>query len=83
MDFGISDIRAPVVGQRYTLICSVTGTSVVTYEWRKDGNELLSETGPTLSFYPLRLSDAGSYVCFIHVVGRLLSTRNVDITLLS
>ena len=61
------------LGQDYTLTCSVSGTSVTTYQWRKDGT-VLSEVRPTLSFSPLGLSDAGEYICEVIVYGTLLST---------
>ena len=48
------------------LTCSVSGASVTTYQWRKDGT-VLSETGPTLSFSSLRLSHAGQYTCEVAV----------------
>ena len=56
----------PTAGQSYTLTCSVSGASVTTYQWRKNGT-MISETGPTLSFSPLRLSDAGGYTCEVTV----------------
>ena len=65
----------PVAGLNYSLSCEVSGvdsnTSAgvsVSYEWKKD-DTLLSETGPLLSFSPLRLSDAGEYSCTINMHG--------------
>ena len=58
----------PIAGQSYTLTCSVSEATVTTYQWRKD-SIMLSETGQTLSFSPLRLSDAGQYICEITVDG--------------
>ena len=43
---------------------------------------VLSETGPTLSFSPLRLFDAGGYTCEVTVDGILL-TNSRAITLQS
>ena len=60
----ISDGGAtPTVGQSYTLICSVSGGTVSSYQWRKDGAVLQGQTTEVLSFSPLRLSDAGRYSC--------------------
>ena len=53
----------PVTGQSYTLTCNVSGTTFNIYQWRKDGAVISGETGPTLSFSPLRLPDAGQYSC--------------------
>ena len=76
----ISDGGAtPIAGQNYTLTCSVSGGAIVTtYQWEKH-HTILSETGPTLSFSPLRQSDAGWYTCaaltmnFYYSVYHLLS----------
>ena len=56
----------PTTGQSYTLICNVSGASVTTYQWRKNGM-VLPEMGPTLSFSSFRLSNAGRYTCNITV----------------
>ena len=64
----ISDGGAtPTVGQSYSLTCSVTGGTVNSRQWRKDGAVLSSETAEMLSFSPIRLSDAGRYFCEITV----------------
>ena len=64
----ISDGGAtPTAGQNYTLTCSVSGASVTTYQWRKDGSVIQGETTEKLSFSPLRLSDAGQYTCEVTV----------------
>ena len=60
-----------MLGQNgYTLICSVCGAEnfnpTITYQWTKNnGTETQIQVGddPTLSFSPLRLSDAGRYTC--------------------
>ena len=57
----------PTAGQSYTLTCSVSGASVTTYQWRKDGSVIQGETTEMLSFSPLRLSDAGQYTCGVTV----------------
>ena len=75
----ISDDGATRAGQSYTLTCSVSGASVTTYQWRKDGT-VLSETGATLSFSPLRMSDAGQYTCEVTVNSMTLTDdKNVVI----
>ena len=57
----------PEAGLNYSLACKVSGIdTTVTYTWKKD-DAPLSEVGPTLSFSPLRLSDAGQYSCAIRV----------------
>ena len=57
----------PTVGRSYSLTCSVTGGTVNSRQWRKDGAVLSGETMEMLSFSPLRLSDAGRYSCEISV----------------
>ena len=57
----------PNVGQSYTLICSVSGGTVSSYQWRKDGAVLQGQTEEVLSLSHLRLSDAGRYSCEVNV----------------
>ena len=69
----------PTAGQSYTLTCSVSGTSVPTYQWRKDGSVIQGETTELLSS-PLRLSDAGQYTCEVTVNSMTLTDdKNVVI----
>ena len=68
LSFVINDGGAtPAVGQSYSFSCSVTGGTVGSYQWRKDGAVLQGQTTEVLSFSPLRLSDAGRYFCEITV----------------
>ena len=57
----------PTVGQNCSLNCNVTGGTVSSYQWRKDGAVLQGQTTEVLSFSPLTLSDAGWYSCEINV----------------
>ena len=76
-------MATPALGQSYSLTCEVSGASgpVSAYQWRKDG-AVLSETGQTLSFSSLTLSDAGQYTCQVSVDGVMVS-RTEDISLTS
>jgi hypothetical protein len=76
-------VATPALGQSYSLTCEVSGASgpVSAYQWRKDGT-VLSETGPTLSFSSLSLSDAGQYTCQVSADGMILN-RTEDIRLTS
>ena len=44
---------------------------------------MLSETGPTLSFSSLTLSDAGQYTCQVSVDGMTANSPSQDIELTS
>ena len=55
------------VGQSYSLTCSVSGVTVNSYQWRKDGTVLQGQTVAVLSFPSLTPSDAGQYSCEITV----------------
>ena len=77
----ISDDGATRAGQSYTLTCSVSGASVTTYHWRKDGT-VLSEIRPILSFSPLRLSDAGQYTCEV-TVNSITLTDDENVVIMS
>ena len=75
----ISDEGIPTAGQRYSLTCSVSGAeglndTTITYQWTKNnGTQTQVETNSnTLSFSPLRLSDAGEYTCEIIVISNSL-----------
>ena len=69
---------APTAGEDYQLTCSVSGAEslnpTVTYQWTKnsDGQAQVG-TSNTLSFTPLRLSDAASYVCTITISSNYLT----------
>ena len=59
-----------IAGLSYILTCTIILNGAdnfnITYKWRK-GATVLSETGSTLSFSALRLSDAGPYACEVSV----------------
>ena len=67
------DFSIIIVGQNYTLIilCTVNGTHFTFYQCVTSG-----ETGPTLIFSPLGLSDAGQYSCG----NGTLSSDNITVT---
>ena len=72
----------PSLGQSYSLSCEVAGANdpISAYQWRKDGT-VLSETGTTLSFSSLSLSDAGQYTCQVSMDGIMFnSTRDIILT---
>ena len=64
-----SDKAEPIAGQSYNLTCSVLGAenldSSINYQWIK--NDIIRQNSSTLSFSPLRLSDAGVYTCRVTV----------------
>ena len=89
MSVQISDDGAtPTVGENYQLTCSVSGAEnlnpTFTYQWTKN-NDTRTQFGTnssTLSFIPLRLSDAASYVCeviisSVYLAGDIVA-MNVD-----
>ena len=56
------------VGDKYMLTCSHSHfTGDVTYQWIKDNSTIKNETGSTLSFSSLKLSDAGRYYCQVTI----------------
>ena len=54
----------PTAGQDYSLTCNVSGIESSTYQWMKNGTSL-HETGSSLYFRPIKLSNAGKYFCII------------------
>ena len=67
----ISSTGTTVAGQSYTLHCNVIGiekfTPILSYKWTKNNGTLthIGSDSKTLSFSPLRLSDAGQYFCHV------------------
>ena len=59
-----SDEATPTAGESYSLTCDTSDVSGFTYQWtRTNGDVRPPSTEATLSFSPLRLSDAGQYTC--------------------
>jgi hypothetical protein len=74
----------PTAGENYQLTCSVSGAGnlnpTTTYRWTRNsgsGQTQVGASSSTLSFTPLRLSDAASYVCGVTVGSSYLTS---DIT---
>jgi len=49
------------VGSNATFSVAATGTAPLSYQWRKDGNNLIGATNPTLSFTATNRSFMGAY----------------------
>lgn len=50
-------------GANYNLTCNVSGINATLYQWRMNDSIIEGKTTKTLSFSPLKLSDAGLYRC--------------------
>ena len=68
------------MGQNYSLTCSVSGGTVSSYQWRKDGVVLQGQTTEVLSFAALRLSDAGQYSCTV-TMSAIVYSATKDVSL--
>ena len=68
-----------MVGQPFTLSCSVPGQTVSTYRWKKHGTLLPSETGPTLLIAALGPNSSGTYTCEAAVDG-IVYTKDANVT---
>ena len=72
-------VATPTLGHSYNLTCSVARAVVTTFQWSKDSFEL-NETGQTLFFQHLRISDSGVYTCAIIVNSEMYnSTMEVNV----
>ena len=68
----------PIAGERYTLVCTVHGaeklSSNMTYQWTRIETHFISSMVSTLTFSPVKLSDAGNYMCTVSVSSDYLDT---------
>lgn len=75
----ISDRDIPFAGEDYDLICSILGAenlnSTITYQWIKNhDSSQIGTNSNTLSFNPVRISDAGTeYSCSVTIASSYLS----------
>lgn len=53
--------QSALIGSQATLSVSALSGSGLSYQWRRGGIDLDAETGPTITFDSLAVSDAGSY----------------------
>jgi len=53
---------------------------ILSYQWQKEGADLLNEKSNTLQFAPIQISDAGYYNCKIFSSGGTISTDTVLVT---
>ena len=70
----------PIAGESYQLTCSISGAEnlnpTVNYRWTKNSGSGQTQVGTnsnTLSFTPLRLSNAGSFVCEVTIASNYLT----------
>ena len=82
----------PTVGENYQLICSVSRAEnlnpTITYLWTKNSDIQLGTNSNTLSFTPLRLSDAANYACMttvssIYLEGSIAATNSKNVSIQS
>ena len=76
-------------GEDYQLFCDIlTGTEAlndaitsITYQWTRNGDSYQVGTGSsTLSFSPVRLSDAANYSCLIIIASSYLTGNIITMT---
>jgi hypothetical protein len=53
--------RAAFIGDDVTFQVSASGTSPLTFQWRKDGTDLAGATGAALSLSKVQVTNAGNY----------------------
>ena len=70
----------PTAGENYQLVYSVSGAEnlnpTISYRWTKNSGSGQTQVGTNsniLSFTPLRLSDAASYVCEVTIASNHLT----------
>ena len=84
MSVQISGGATPTAGEDYQLTCSVSGAEnlnpITTYRWTRNSGSGQTQVGTTriLRFAPLRLSNAGSYVCEVTISSNYLTGDIVE-----
>ena len=80
----IGDGGEQTAGENHALTCQVTGggTMTTTYQWMKDEASLSGQTSETLSFFPLRQMDNGSYTCEATRSSISVTSAGVSITVI-
>lgn len=73
----------PVIGQNsYTLTCKALVADyfcpLIYYQWTKKNGTITQSENRTLSFSPLRLSDAGQYTCQVTVSSYRLNVEAIE-----
>ena len=68
------------VGQSLTLICTVTGSEPITYQWFKDGSELPGETEDMLAFMFVAYGNFGTYHCVVNNSVNIIQSREAVVT---
>src|SRR5881396_2677160 len=53
--------RTVVEGSSYTFTVTATGTSPLSYQWRRDNSALVGKTSSTLALTSIQTNDAGIY----------------------
>ena len=82
----ISPSDPPAAGERYSLMCTVTGVDslnpTINYQWFKTttNRTQVGTNSPILTFDPLVLSDAGQYSCEVTVSSSLLSQDTIIVS---
>ena len=91
MSFQISGGVTPTAGEDYQLTCSVSGAEnlnpTITYRWTRNSGSGQTQVGANLnalSFIPLRLPDAASYICEVtvsssYLVSDIMATNSFDV----
>ena len=78
-----SNETTPTAGEDYQLICAVSGienlNATISYQWTKNSNGLTQDNANTntLSFTPIRLSNAANYVCMVTITSGYLNDNIV------
>ena len=70
-------VSTTTAGENYLLTCSVLGAEnlnpTITYRWIRNNSTQVGTNSNTLFFTPLRLIDAGSYVCEVIISSNSLT----------
>ena len=67
------------LGNDIMFYTSVNGTSPISYQWKKDNNDIVGETDSTLYIWGANLGDEANYVCEISNMCNTVATNQAEL----
>ncbi|HGJ64371.1 TPA: T9SS type A sorting domain-containing protein, partial [bacterium] len=72
----------PCVSDDLMLSVQASGSSPLSYQWKKNGNPVPMANDPDLSIQNIAVSDEGIYTCEVSNLCNLVSTNNIEVNVI-